>query len=173
MSIASVLASMGWSSVAFGSGYDIDIKDSGDLSDNKAYLISDIWRYKRGGNEDRAVFNEDNLTLIVDKDAPDTIDGIIVKKTGANTIINNNINVGTIKTEKKNTTTATIDIGKGLTLGGHDHKGLGITTLNGDGSTLSLKHKATIHYDVITKKDKEGILNFAGSGTVKGVLSHL
>ncbi|MDN3030034.1 MAG: autotransporter domain-containing protein [Candidatus Tisiphia sp.] len=164
VSVVSVVASIGGSSVALG---DFNLDDGiagGNIN------LSDAWgRAVTGGRVlgGSAVFNSAGIDLFVDNhaDTPGAIDGIIVTNVGTATI-EKNISIGTIA--GGNTTTATINAGKTLTLGGNNHTGLGVTTLEGAGSTLKLKGGATINNAITTATNMQGILTFEGAGTVAG-----
>ncbi|OZG31677.1 autotransporter domain-containing protein [Rickettsia endosymbiont of Culicoides newsteadi] len=160
VSVASVVASIGGSSVAFGANI-------GNVNTTIAALVT-------AGFADNGdlTFNAldgagDPVTLTVDAAsfAIGNIGNIQVTERG-NIVIERDISIGTIA--GVNTTTARINAGNTLTLGGNGHTGLGITTLEGAGSKLKLKGGATINNAIITATNREGILTFEGAGTVAG-----
>jgi outer membrane autotransporter protein len=155
VSVASVVASIGGSSVAFG---DLDLDPTND-GNKDIQLTADL--ANTGGS---AIFNVDNLSLRVVETSPNALEGIIVMGAGANAIIDNDISIGTITTNK-NVMDVIINTGKTLTLSGHEHTGLGITTLANAGSTLKLEANATINNAVTTAVGGQGILTFEGVGT--------
>lgn len=158
VSVASVVASIGGSSVAFG---DFDPTNAGNMD---IQLTADL--ANAGGS---AIFNANNLTLRVVDTSPNELEGIIVKGAGANAIIDNDISIGTITTNK-NVMDVIINTSKTLTLSGDEHTGLGITTLANAGSTLKLEANATINNAVTTAVDGQGILTFEGVGTANGAI---
>ncbi|WP_425364546.1 hypothetical protein [Candidatus Tisiphia endosymbiont of Mystacides longicornis] len=99
VSVASVVASIGGSSVALGD-FDIDPTNAGNMNVILTGVLANA-----GGS---AIFNANNLILTIDGASPAEIEGIIVTNVGASTVIGNNITIGTIAANG-NVMTATIN----------------------------------------------------------------
>ncbi|WP_425364539.1 autotransporter domain-containing protein [Candidatus Tisiphia endosymbiont of Mystacides longicornis] len=189
VSVASVLASMGWSSVAF-AGRGVNTDGSSKLSEKID---------AKNGNNDWMILNKENDIIIVDEHAPERIGGIKVQANpghdgwpwpcprGDSLIINNNITIGSISGGAASSITARINSNKTLILDGNAYGDVGINTydklgsirFNGEGSTLIIKsakkaddtaRNIKLSGPITTNTHKEGTLIFEGNGEVTGTI---
>ncbi|OZG31355.1 hypothetical protein [Rickettsia endosymbiont of Culicoides newsteadi] len=134
MSVASVLASMGWSSVA-SAGRGVNTDGSHKLSEKID---------AKNDNNDWMILNKENDIIIVDEHAPERIGGIKVQANpghdgwpcprGDSLIINNNITIGSISGGAASSITARINSNKTLILDGNAYGDVGINTYDKLGS---------------------------------------
>ncbi len=174
VSVASIVASIGGSSVAFG----VDVGGG-------ARNLSDIWIAGTPAG-DWLVFNEPAGILTVDAGSPGQIFGINVANKPGNTIINNNIIIGSIIGDAVmdttiNDATLTLDGNGGLNPARdenpkNDYRALGNVVLNNAASTLVVQPadnpagtagNIVLHGNITTTVNNQGILTFEGAGTVK------
>ncbi|WP_341748682.1 hypothetical protein [Candidatus Tisiphia endosymbiont of Sialis lutaria] len=185
VSVASVLASMGWSSVA-SAGRGVNTDGSRKLSEKID---------AKNGNNDWMILNKKYDIITVDEHAPERIGGIEVQANpghdgwfgGDSLIINNNVTIGSISGGAASSITARINSNKTLILDGNaygdviinTYDKLGSIKFNGKGSTLIIKSakkaddtagNIKLSGPITTTIHKEGTLIFEGNGEVTGTI---